>query len=119
MEFKDLVVKKHSIFFKLDSIDKIIEIDTNHNHSEPSEQKLNRQMLSNKLKRKAVEDIIYHPTKTFLPVKFTNFHSIIIILTYILFYILLGTEFTVYFIDGTEFTFPACNMVTGKYAYNI
>lgn len=47
---------------KLDSNDKLIQ---NHiNHLEPCEQRLSRQnMLSNKLKRKAVDDIACRPTK--------------------------------------------------------
>lgn len=50
-------------YLKLSNDYKVVECDLNHNHEKDHIQKLNRQKLSNKLKRKAIEDISCRPSK--------------------------------------------------------
>lgn len=50
-------------FLKLNEKNEILEKNLNHNHEKDSAKIQNRQILSNKLKRKAVEDISIRPSK--------------------------------------------------------
>jgi len=50
-------VKSCKCFLKLSPLNKIVDSNTNHNHNKNDEKILNRQILSNSLKRKAIEDI--------------------------------------------------------------
>jgi len=56
-------VKNCNFFIKLSSSNIIVESNTNHEHSEPDIKTLNRQIMSNYLKRKALVDISYKPSK--------------------------------------------------------
>jgi hypothetical protein len=53
------------VFFKLSPLNKIVDSNTNHNHNKNDEKVMNRQILSNSLKRKAIEDISCKPSKLF------------------------------------------------------
>jgi len=56
-------VKSCKCFLKLSPLNKIVDSNTNHNHNKNDEKVLNRQILSNSLKRKAIEDISCKPSK--------------------------------------------------------
>jgi len=50
-------------FFKLNEFNTIVEKSISHNHEQPSENLINRQKISNKLKRKALDDPVERPSK--------------------------------------------------------
>jgi len=58
-------------YFKCQQNFKILEQHVEHNHPKPDEKLLNRQKISNSLKRKAIEDISSKPLKL-LHVEFKN-----------------------------------------------
>ncbi|KAJ9576460.1 hypothetical protein L9F63_006673 [Diploptera punctata] len=56
-------IKTCKCFLKLDSSNSVVEKMTNHNHEKVSEKMLQRQHVSNAVKRKAMEDVCTRPTK--------------------------------------------------------
>jgi len=56
-------VQSCKCFLKLSPLNKIVDSNTNHNHNKNDENVLNRQILSNSLNRKAIEDISCKPSK--------------------------------------------------------